>query len=174
MGNRAGKHANVLMLGLSNSGKTTLLYRMKLNEVGAQFSETVGFNYELVTMDKLRLHVWDLAGKEELIPFWKFYYDNMIVSVFIFVVRLEETHRLKEAAARYRFLSNEESIRQSFKLLVCNYDGRTYNPNQSHSPEAISALFKCSIDGKHEKIVFLNAAKGTGCDLLYEAIDKYF
>ena len=38
----------------------------------------------------------------------------------------------------------------------------------------ISALFKCPIDGKHEKIIFLNALKGNGLDLLYEAIDKYF
>jgi small GTP-binding protein len=174
MGNKSVKHANVLMLGLDNSGKTTLLYRMKLNDVGAQFSETVGFNYELVQVQKLRLHIWDLAGKEELIPFWKLYYDNMSVSVFVFVVRVDETERLKEAAARYRFLSNEESMRQSLKLLVCNYDSNRYNPNESPSAEAISALFKCPVDGKHEKIIFLNALKGLGLDILYEAIDKYF
>ena len=66
MGNKSTKHVNVLMLGLPNSGKTTLLYRMKLNDVGAKFSETQGFNYELIPVHNLRLHVWDLAGKPDL------------------------------------------------------------------------------------------------------------
>lgn len=176
MGGKSTKHSNVLMLGLSNSGKTTLLYRMKLNDVGAQFSETQGFNYELVPVQNLRLHVWDLAGKEELKPFWKLYYDSMRVSVFVFVVRLEDRDKVAEAAKTYRFLSNEDTMRQSYKLLVCNYDTNQYIPDGRvyHSPEEISSLFKCPVDGKHEKIIFLNAFKGNGFDSLYEAIDHYY
>ena len=176
MGGQNTKHANVLMLGLSNSGKTTLLYRMKLNDVGAQFSETQGFNYELIPVQNLRLHVWDLAGRHDLKPFWKLYYDSMQVSVFVFVVRLEDRDMIPEAAKAYRFLSNEDSMRQSYKLLVCNHDTKQYSPDGKvyPTPEEISRLFQCSIDGKHEKIIFLNAFKGNGFDSLYEAIDNYY
>ena len=177
MGNKSTKHVNVLMLGLPNSGKTTLLYRMKLNDVGAKFSETQGFNYELIPVHNLRLHVWDLAGNPDLKCFWKFYYDSMRVSVFVFVVRLQDRENMAEAAKTFQFLANEESMRASYKLLVCNYDSNQYNPGHSGeylTPDELSTLFRCPKDGKHEKIIFLNAFKGKGLDSLYEAIDHYY
>lgn len=39
---------NILMLGLDNAGKTTIVYKMKLNENVATIP-TIGFNVETVT-----------------------------------------------------------------------------------------------------------------------------
>jgi GTPase SAR1 family protein len=40
-----GREVRLLMLGLDNAGKTTILYRLKLGEV-VQSIPTIGFNVE--------------------------------------------------------------------------------------------------------------------------------
>ena len=51
------------MLGLDAAGKTTILYKFKLNEVVATIP-TIGFNVETVKPCKgLELTVWDVGGQ---------------------------------------------------------------------------------------------------------------
>ena len=50
--------ARILLLGLDSVGKTTILYRMHLNQ-GIHTIPTIGFNVEtLEPIEGLRLHVW--------------------------------------------------------------------------------------------------------------------
>lgn len=55
------------------SGKTTILYRFKLNET-VNTLPTIGFNVETLTpMKGLTLTVWDMGGQERMRPLWKMY-----------------------------------------------------------------------------------------------------
>ena len=54
------------MLGLESGGKTTLLYRLKLNEV-VNSPPTIGFNAETITHKCVDLCIWDYSGKKESI-----------------------------------------------------------------------------------------------------------
>jgi ADP-ribosylation factor protein 1 len=50
--------ARILLLGLDSVGKTTILYRMHLNQA-IHTMPTIGFNVEtLEPIQGLRLHVW--------------------------------------------------------------------------------------------------------------------
>ena len=53
----------VLMVGLDNAGKTTLLYKLKLGEV-VSTAPTIGFNVESVLHNNVNLTVWDIGGQE--------------------------------------------------------------------------------------------------------------
>lgn len=51
----------VLMLGLDQAGKTTLLYRMKMGQIVTTIP-TVGFNVETIEVRGSQLILWDLGG----------------------------------------------------------------------------------------------------------------
>ncbi|KAJ3521948.1 hypothetical protein NM208_g13071 [Fusarium decemcellulare] len=53
----AKKEIRILILGLDNAGKTTLLYRLKVGEVVTTIP-TIGFNVESVTYKNLNFNVW--------------------------------------------------------------------------------------------------------------------
>jgi ADP-ribosylation factor-like protein 1 len=53
----AKKETRILILGLDNAGKTTLLYRLKIGEVVTTIP-TIGFNVESVTYKNLNFNVW--------------------------------------------------------------------------------------------------------------------
>jgi GTPase SAR1 family protein len=50
-----------LLLGLDSSGKTTLLYRLKMNEI-VNTIPTIGFNVETIAHNNVDLVMWDVGG----------------------------------------------------------------------------------------------------------------
>ena len=61
-----GPHrAKLAMLGLDNAGKTTVLYKLKLNEVVTTIP-TVGFNVEQVSFQNLEMTIWDIGGQKTI------------------------------------------------------------------------------------------------------------
>ena len=60
----------MIIIGLDNAGKTTILYKLHLGEVVT----TVGFNVETMTYEGLKSQVWDLGGQTGLRPNWRCYY----------------------------------------------------------------------------------------------------
>ena len=57
-------------------GKTTILYKVKLNEQVSTIP-TIGFNVETVSPCKgLTFTVWDVGGQEKIRQLWRHYYQN--------------------------------------------------------------------------------------------------
>jgi ADP-ribosylation factor-like protein 3 len=68
----------ILLLGLDNAGKTTLL-KMLANETDehTKTSPTRGFNVKTVqTEGGFRLNVWDVGGQRNIRPYWTNYLEN--------------------------------------------------------------------------------------------------
>lgn len=74
------KEARILILGLDNAGKTTILYRLHLGEVVSTIP-TIGFNLETVTYKNIKFSVWDLGGQTSIRPYWRCYYMGTNVSI---------------------------------------------------------------------------------------------
>lgn len=51
----------LVMVGLDNAGKTTILYQFLMNEV-VHTSPTIGSNVEEIVWKNIHFLVWDLAG----------------------------------------------------------------------------------------------------------------
>ncbi|CAE7880745.1 ARF1 [Symbiodinium microadriaticum] len=59
----AGKQdRKIVMVGLDAAGKTTVLYKLKLNEL-LMTIPTIGFNVETVEFRNIRFTVWDIGGR---------------------------------------------------------------------------------------------------------------
>ncbi|KAJ6995273.1 ADP-ribosylation factor 1-like [Populus alba x Populus x berolinensis] len=57
------KEARILVLGLDNAGKTTILYRLQMGEVVSTIP-TIGFNVETVQYNNIKFQVWDLDSSD--------------------------------------------------------------------------------------------------------------
>ena len=63
IGKLTGKASKrVLMVGLDNAGKTTILYKLTLDQIVSTIP-TIGLNIETITYNDIKFHVWDLGGQ---------------------------------------------------------------------------------------------------------------
>jgi ADP-ribosylation factor-like protein 4 len=90
---------HVVLLGLDMSGKTTILYRLKLNEF-INAVPTIGFNTEKIRSHSgkskgARFKFWDAGGSEKLRPLWKSY--SRATDAIVYVVDSSDTERFDEA-----------------------------------------------------------------------------
>lgn len=76
------KELRILLLGLDNAGKTTILKTMA--EESSDIHEvkpTLGFNVKAVQSPGFKLNVWDIGGQKKIRPYWKHYYAETDVLV---------------------------------------------------------------------------------------------
>lgn len=75
------KELRLLLLGLDNAGKTTLLKALASEDV-THITPTQGFNIKSVQSDGFKLNVWDIGGQRNIRPYWRNYFDNTDVLVY--------------------------------------------------------------------------------------------
>lgn len=72
----------ILLLGLDNAGKTTILKVIaRETQDKEQIEPTRGFNIKTVNSQGFRLDVWDIGGQRTLRPYWKNYFDDTDILV---------------------------------------------------------------------------------------------
>ncbi|CAG0922415.1 unnamed protein product [Notodromas monacha] len=107
----------ILIVGLDNAGKTTILYQFLLNEV-VHTSPTIGSNVEEVIWKNIHFLMWDLGGQESLRASWNTYYTN---TEFVILV-VDSTDRERVSVARselYNMLAQDE-LKKSGVLIFAN------------------------------------------------------
>ena len=65
------KEVRILILGLDNAGKTTILYKLQ-NETDDEeimTIPTIGFNVETLQYKNIKFQVWDLGGQTSIRPY---------------------------------------------------------------------------------------------------------
>lgn len=70
----------IVIIGLDNAGKTTILYQFLMNEV-VHTSPTIGSNVEEVVWNNIHFIMWDLGGQQSLRAAWSTYYCNTEVII---------------------------------------------------------------------------------------------
>ncbi|KOB67191.1 ADP-ribosylation factor-like protein 3, partial [Operophtera brumata] len=69
------KELRLLLLGLDNAGKTTLLKQLASEDVN-HVTPTAGFNIKSVMSNGFKLNVWDIGGQRKIRPYWRNYFEN--------------------------------------------------------------------------------------------------
>lgn len=111
------KKANILMLGLDSAGKTTILYKLKLDTIVSTIP-TVGFNVENVKFKSLNMTIWDVGGQERIRPLWRHYYNN--IDAIIFIIDSNDIGRMDEVKHELQYLTSEEQLKNAVLLILCN------------------------------------------------------
>lgn len=108
------KEARIVMVGLDAAGKTTVLYKLKLNDVVTTIP-TIGFNVERIEYKSLRMTIWDIGGQDKLRPLWRHYYEN--TNGIIFVIDSADAGRMKIARDEIHKMLEEPALAEA-KLVV--------------------------------------------------------
>ena len=102
------RHAKILMLGLDAAGKTTVLYKLKLNETVSTIP-TIGFNVETVTPVKnVSFTVWDVGGQDKIRPLWRHYFIGC--EGLIYVVDSSDKSRFAEAQNELEWILDSDEM----------------------------------------------------------------
>uniref|UniRef100_V9L5F0 ADP-ribosylation factor-like protein 14 n=1 Tax=Callorhinchus milii TaxID=7868 RepID=V9L5F0_CALMI len=117
----SGLQARLLMLGLDAAGKTTVLYKLKLNETVSTIP-TLGFNVEMVEpIRNVSFTVWDVGGQDKIRALWRHYFTN--TDGLFFVVDSADPERLAEARDElHKMLGDEHLLRVPVVVLANKQD----------------------------------------------------
>ena len=87
------KEARILVLGLDNSGKTTILKALS-DEDTEDIAPTQGFNIKSLSKDGFILNVWDIGGQKAIRAYWPNYFEG--TDGLVYVVDSSDEQRLGE------------------------------------------------------------------------------
>ncbi|XP_003739728.1 ADP-ribosylation factor-like protein 5B [Galendromus occidentalis] len=110
----------VVIVGLNNAGKTTILYQFLMGEV-VHTSPTIGSNVEEVVWKNIHFIMWDLGGQESLRATWNTYYTNAeFLIVVVDSTDRERLHLTKEEL--WKMLSHEDLTKASVLVYANKQD----------------------------------------------------
>lgn len=105
------------MCGLDASGKTTILYKMKLGDVST-IMPTIGFNIEKAKYKNVDFTVWDVGGRGQIRPLWRHYFQD--ANALVFVVDSNDRERLEEASQELSRMMKEDELANAVLLVFAN------------------------------------------------------
>ena len=150
------KEKKLLVLGLDNSGKTTILRSISEENI-KNIKPTEGFNMKNLAVEGVSLCVWDLGGQTVLREYWSNYFDN--TSALIYVVDSADEKRLEESGVELKKLLNEEQLKNVPFLIFANKQ----DIEIALPPDEISdALFLDKINDRNWNIVACSAVTKDG------------
>ncbi|KAH7299762.1 hypothetical protein KP509_24G027800 [Ceratopteris richardii] len=155
------KELRILMLGLDAAGKTTILYKLKLDEVVATVP-TIGFNVETVEYKNVRFTVWDIGGQDKIRSLWRYYFQG--TQGLIFVVDSNDRNRIPEARDELQKLLNEDDLRDAVLLVLAN---KQDFPNAMSVAEMSQQLGLNSI---HKRKWYIQSSCATTGEGIYEGL----
>ena len=106
----------ILILGLDNAGKTSILLQMKENTFMPQSVPTIGLNIEQVPFRDYNLTFWDVGGQATKL--WKHYFDS--IDGMIFVIDSTDCERIPKAKAELMRVTKDVSLQNVPCLLMFN------------------------------------------------------
>ena len=110
--------ARILMLGLDAAGKTTILYKLKLNKTVTSVP-TIGFNVETVPPTKnITFTVWDIGGQKGIRELWKHCFNG--TEGLIFVVDSLHAERFSEVESELEWILKSDEMKGVPLILLAN------------------------------------------------------
>ncbi|KAI3755423.1 hypothetical protein L1987_55221 [Smallanthus sonchifolius] len=157
----AKRDIKFLMLGLDDSGKTAILYKLKLGDFVASVP-TIGFNVEALEYKNTRFTVWDVGGQDSIRSLWRYYYRS--THALIFVVDSNNKQRIYQAQNELQRLLNEDELSDATILVFANKQDL---PNAMNVSEIADKLKLNTISQRRWHIQGTSAKTGHG---LYEGL----
>jgi small GTP-binding protein len=126
---KSGKDVRILLVGLDGAGKTTIMYKLKMNET-VSTTPTVGFNVESMTYKNLCINMWDVGGQDRIRALWHHYYSG--TDAIIYVVDSCDTDRIEESSKELNSMLENDELAKACVLVYANKQDITgaVSPNE--------------------------------------------
>jgi ADP-ribosylation factor-like protein 3 len=156
------KEARLLVLGLDNAGKTTILKTLSDEDI-SHIMPTQGFNIKSLSQDGLTLNMWDIGGQKTIRPYWENYYDN--TDALIYVIDSADRRRLEESGKELSELMAQEKLAGVPLLVYANKQDLV----QALSPEEISQ--RLQLTNIRDRAWTIQACSATDCTGVHEGLE---
>jgi ADP-ribosylation factor-like protein 6 len=164
MGSGASKRnvANIIVVGLDNSGKTTIINRLKPPEAqNMDVVPTIGFTVEKFRTKSLQLTAFDMSGQGRYRNLWEHYYRDCHGIIFV----LDSSDKLRVAVARDeldQLLAHPDIVNRRIPILF--YANKMDVRDSMTSVRCSTALELSRLENKPWHICATNALTGEGLD----------
>ena len=115
--NQTKEDFKIKMFGLEDTGKTTILYLIK---IGTKINTipTIGFNAETIINEnhEKNMTIWDVGGSEKIRPLWKHYLCNTNGLIWVYDISKKETY--EESQNELKFILNNPDTKSDTPLLI--------------------------------------------------------
>ncbi|RPB13791.1 P-loop containing nucleoside triphosphate hydrolase protein [Morchella conica CCBAS932] len=167
---------SVLLLGLDNAGKTTLLEKIKslylpngpLPPKAGSTIPTVGQNVSLIPLSSpsIYLKLWDIGGQSTLRSLWKSYYSS--AHAIVFVIDSTDVPRIEsEVVDVLKEVVEHEETEGVPVLVLANKQDRDESLEIAQLKEVVNPVI-VSLGARDSRVLPVSALEGTG---VKEAVD---
>ncbi|PAA92468.1 hypothetical protein BOX15_Mlig003408g1, partial [Macrostomum lignano] len=111
------RQCKLLLVGLDNAGKTTVLYQLVLGET-VHIAPTIGSNVEELQWRGLKFLLWDLGGQSSVRSTWESYYSG--TDFVILVVDSSDRKRLELIKSELYSMLSSDQLRKASLLVLAN------------------------------------------------------
>ena len=113
---RSRNNFKIIILGIQNAGKTTILYRLAIGQL-IKTTPTIGSNVEEISYNNIKLQAWDLGGQESTRSLWNVYYVN--TDAIIYVIDTHDESYDDSKTQFYKLLEND-TLKNAIILIYAN------------------------------------------------------
>ena len=114
---RSKNNFKIIILGIQNAGKTTILYRLSIGQL-VKTTPTIGSNVEEISYNNIKFQAWDLGGQESMRSVWDLYYLN--TDGIIYVIDSNDMDALEESKAQFKLVLQNETLKGAVILIFAN------------------------------------------------------
>lgn len=156
------REARVIVIGLDNSGKTTLIHHLKPKKARTlEVTPTVGFAVEEFSLKNVSFTVYDMSGQGRYRSLWEHYYAD--VQAIIYVLDSTDKIRMCVAKEELDILLGHENIRQN-RIPILFFANKMDIPGALSPEESMEHLELDRIRDKPWHITSSNAVTGEGIE----------
>lgn len=160
------KQAQILILGLDASGKTTILNRLKHGDHSVTVP-TIGFTTETFEHGNLTFCAFDIGGQHKIRKMWCHYFPN--TDAIVFIVDSADKQRFNEAKTELMTLDCHPLLQNIPFLVLANKQDL---PNAATTSEVTNAMGLYSIKSRQWQVCETVGVSGVGIDEGFQWLSK--
>ncbi len=152
--------ARVLVIGLDNSGKTTLIHHLKPSSATVtEVTPTVGFQVEEFSKGLINFTVYDMSGQGRYRNLWEHYYTD--VQAIIFVLDSTDKIRMCVAKEELEMILGHAAIKASLCPMLF-FANKTDSTGAMTAEECMEGMNLFNIRDRPWHMTASNAITGSG------------
>lgn len=155
------KEIRILMLGLDNAGKTTIVKKFNGEDIDT-ISPTLGFNIKTLSYKQYALNIWDIGGQQTLRAYWKNYYEE--TDALIWVIDSADADRMATCKEELEKLLKEERLAGASLLIFANKQDLSSAKSVEEITKMLNLGAKEHYKGRHYHIEQCSAKTGLGLE----------
>jgi len=156
------------LVGLQNSGKTTLVNVLANGQFQEDMIPTVGFNMKKITKGNVTIKLWDIGGQPRFRSMWERYCRG--VNSIVFVVDAADPEKFETASKELHELLNKPPLAGIPLLVLANKNDL---PDAASSDDIIQKLDLKSVTGRDVCCYSISAKNSVNIDVTLEWLIKH-